>query len=145
MEKQECPLCGYRTSDLSVMADHRQRAHEGREPSSARRVPGVNGGPSITYTTKADRDRTLPAKRAAYRPPPKPRERKRPSKLTPLSEVGVRTDAGLACPKCGGIQFQAKRSGAHRLAGWAIAGPLALLATGGQVRCVTCATVYLRG
>jgi hypothetical protein len=59
-------------------------------------------------------------------------------KQTPISEAGDRGDAGLACPKCGGTQFKAKRSAKGKVAA-------GLLAPKTQVRCVTCGTTYRRG
>lgn len=64
-----------------------------------------------------------------------------PTKRQPISEVGERTDAGLACPKCGGVQFKVKRSGRQK----AMLGVASMLVKGTQVRCVTCGTVYKRG
>lgn len=55
-----------------------------------------------------------------------------------ISEVGGQTAAGLACPKCGGAQFKAKRSAAGKLAG-------GLLAPKSRVKCVACGTEYRRG
>lgn len=58
-----------------------------------------------------------------------------------LSEVGVKTPAGLACPKCGGTQFKAGRKASTKLA----FGFASLLGEAQHVRCVTCGTRYLRG
>lgn len=55
-----------------------------------------------------------------------------------ISEVGEQSAAGLACPKCGGAQFKAKRSAAGKFAG-------GLLAPKSRVKCVTCGTEYRRG
>lgn len=72
----------------------------------------------------------------------------------PISSVGkAEGQAGLACPKCGGGQFKARRSTAARATIGA-----ATVATGGlaglgaaavtrqkQVQCVTCGAKYMRG
>lgn len=77
-------------------------------------------------------------------PPPAPKGKAR------ISEVGDKTDAGLACPKCGGTQFKVKRSGMQKLGALAAA-PITLgasaviLAKGTRVACVACGTVYKRG
>ena len=73
----------------------------------------------------------------------------------PLSEVGSKSPdgTGLACPKCGGAQFKARRSGAARagIVGTTIAtgGVGGIVAAGAtkqkRVTCVTCGTVYVRG
>ena len=73
----------------------------------------------------------------------------------PLSEVGSRSPdgSGLACPKCGGMQFRARRSGAARagIVGTTVAtGGIGGIVAAGvtkqkRVTCVTCGTVYLRG
>lgn len=56
----------------------------------------------------------------------------------PLSAVGAHTETGeLACPKCGGTQFTAKRSITGKILG-------GVLAPKTMVRCVTCATTYRR-
>jgi hypothetical protein len=64
-----------------------------------------------------------------------------------ISDVGERTAAGLACPKCGGTQFKAKRSAAGKTIGTAatlgVAG--AFLAPKSRVKCITCGTEYRRG
>ena len=61
-----------------------------------------------------------------------------------ISEVGQRSAAGLACPKCGGTAFKAKRSKGAKL----LAAPLAIVIAvmpKTRVKCVTCGTEYLRG
>jgi DNA-directed RNA polymerase subunit RPC12/RpoP len=55
-----------------------------------------------------------------------------------ISKVGVQGQAGLACPKCGGTQFKAKRSAGGKVG-------LGLLAPKTRVRCVTCGAQYTRG
>jgi hypothetical protein len=79
--------------------------------------------------------------------------------LETLAAAGNRTDAGLACPQCGGTQFRTKRSGRWK---GGLAGGVALTAlTGGlaapvliasaatakptRVVCVTCGSVFVRG
>lgn len=70
----------------------------------------------------------------------------------PISQVGDRSSGVLACPKCGGAQFKAKRRGLAKGAAWAAA-PITLGLTAAamaaipktRVQCVTCKTEYLRG
>lgn len=62
-----------------------------------------------------------------------------------LSAVGERTDYGLACPKCGGTQFTAKRSVKGKVIGIGTIGVAGLIAPKSQVKCVTCGTMYKRG
>lgn len=64
----------------------------------------------------------------------------------PISSVGVRSEsAGLACPKCGGTNFKAKRSAGAKVAGatFGVVGALAMPKR--RVKCVTCGTEFLRG
>jgi len=69
----------------------------------------------------------------------KPKERRK------LSEVG-NTDSGqLACPKCGGTQFTAKRSTTGKVVGITTLGVGGLLAPKSQVRCVACGMMFKRG
>ena len=72
------------------------------------------------------------------------RERDRLAR-TPISEVGVKGEGGLACPKCGGTQFQARRTKAARTG--VVMGGLAgaAMTKQKQVTCVTCGTIYKRG
>ena len=58
-----------------------------------------------------------------------------------ISDVGVKTPAGLACPKCGGTQFKAGRKASTKVA----FGVASLLGEAQHVRCVTCGTRYMRG
>jgi len=62
-----------------------------------------------------------------------------------LSSVGTQTAAGLACPKCGGTQFTAKRSKKGKLLGITTLGVGGLVAPKSQVKCVTCGTMFKRG
>lgn len=55
-----------------------------------------------------------------------------------ISKVGVQGAGGLACPKCGGTQFKAKRSAGGKVG-------LGLLAPKTRVKCVTCGAQYTRG
>jgi DNA-directed RNA polymerase subunit RPC12/RpoP len=55
-----------------------------------------------------------------------------------ISKVGVQTLGGLACPKCKGTNFTAKRSAGGKVG-------LGLLAPKTRVRCVTCGATYTRG
>lgn len=69
-----------------------------------------------------------------------------------ISSVGDRSSGILACPKCGGTGFKAKRRGAAKGAAWLMA-PVTLGLTAAamavtpktRVQCVTCKTEYLRG
>jgi hypothetical protein len=72
--------------------------------------------------------------------PPRDKKRRREK----ISEVGNVTEAGLACPKCGGTQFKAKRSRGAKV----LLSPMAItipLAPKTRVKCVTCGTEYRRG
>jgi predicted RNA-binding Zn-ribbon protein involved in translation (DUF1610 family) len=62
-----------------------------------------------------------------------------------LSAAGERTDHGLACPKCGGTQFTAKRSKMGKTIGFATLGVGGLVAPKSQVKCVACGTMFKRG
>lgn len=62
-----------------------------------------------------------------------------------LSKVGATTGNGLACPKCGGSQFTAKRSKKGKVIGFATVGVGGLVAPKSQVKCVTCGTMFKRG
>jgi DNA-directed RNA polymerase subunit RPC12/RpoP len=55
-----------------------------------------------------------------------------------LSAVGAQSDAGIACPRCGSLQFIAKRSNKGKL----MAG---VLAPKTQVKCVACGMKFKRG
>jgi hypothetical protein len=55
-----------------------------------------------------------------------------------ISQVGVKSAGGLACPKCGGTNFTAKRSVGGKVG-------LGLLAPKTRVRCVTCGATFTRG
>lgn len=67
------------------------------------------------------------------------------AKSRPISQVGkVEGATGLACPKCGGNQFKARRSNGKRVA----LAPMAILTpltSQNQVQCVTCGAKYGRG
>lgn len=54
-----------------------------------------------------------------------------------ISIAGDQTPHGLACPRCGGMQFVPKRS----VAGKMMLGPLAPKT---RVKCVACGKVYIR-
>ena len=62
-----------------------------------------------------------------------------------ISKAGKQTDAGIACPKCGGTQFKAKRSATAKTLGVVTFGVGAALAPKSQVKCVTCGKKYFRG
>lgn len=67
------------------------------------------------------------------------------TKRQKISQVGERTDAGLACPKCGSTQFKAKRTAFGKAAAITTIGVGAVLVPKRQVRCVACGTTYKRG
>lgn len=56
----------------------------------------------------------------------------------PLSRVGIRGEGGIACPKCGGTQFTAKRSNTGKVV-------VGLIAPKSQVKCVACGLKFKRG
>lgn len=55
-----------------------------------------------------------------------------------ISKVGDRSSGVLACPKCGGTGFKAKRSLMGKVA-------LGVLAPKTRVKCTTCGKEYDRG
>lgn len=61
-----------------------------------------------------------------------------------ISDVGDTSSGVLACPRCGGTQFKARRGKIKRaaLVGMAVATPLTKQT---QVQCVTCGARYKRG
>lgn len=63
----------------------------------------------------------------------------------PISQVGDRTAGGLACPRCGGSQFTAKRSNTGKVIGFTTLGVGGLIAPKSQVKCVTCGAMFKRG
>lgn len=62
-----------------------------------------------------------------------------------ISKAGATDEGGIACPKCGGTQFTAKRSMKAKTLGVATVGVGAALAPKSQVKCVTCGKMYKRG
>jgi transposase-like protein len=56
-----------------------------------------------------------------------------------LSKAGDRSGGALACPKCGGTTFKAKRSFKGKLLGGF------LLAPKSRVKCEACGTQFKRG
>jgi DNA-directed RNA polymerase subunit RPC12/RpoP len=67
-----------------------------------------------------------------------------PGRRQAASEVGRTADGGLVCPRCGGTQFEARRSNVKRAA----LVPIEIgtpLTSQNQVRCVTCGTKFKRG
>jgi hypothetical protein len=62
-----------------------------------------------------------------------------------ISEVGTQVPGGLACPKCGGTQFKARRSNTKRVTLAATAAIATPLTRQTQVQCVTCGTKFKRG
>jgi predicted RNA-binding Zn-ribbon protein involved in translation (DUF1610 family) len=62
-----------------------------------------------------------------------------------LSTVGRQGATGLACPKCGGTQFTAKRSMKGKVVGFSTLGVGGLLAPKSMVKCVACGTMFRRG
>lgn len=55
-----------------------------------------------------------------------------------LRDVGTSTDSGVACPRCGGTSFTAKRSAKGKLL-------VGVLAPKTRVKCVACGMMFLRG
>ncbi len=55
-----------------------------------------------------------------------------------LSEVGARSNHGLACPNCGGTNFKPKRSKAGKIA-------VGVLAPKSELKCITCGAIFKRG
>lgn len=68
-------------------------------------------------------------------------ERRKARQPKPISSVGEKTAAGLACPKCGGTQFKTGRKTSTKLT----FGASSMLGQAHFVRCVTCGTRYRRG
>jgi hypothetical protein len=62
-----------------------------------------------------------------------------------LSQVGDTSTGVLACPKCKGTSFKAKRSKGAKVFLGTTVGVGALLARKTRVKCTTCGTEYLRG
>ena len=63
-----------------------------------------------------------------------------------LSKVADKAEGGgVACPKCGGTQFEPKRSFKGKAIGVATIGVGAVLAPKSRVRCVTCGKEFKRG
>lgn len=63
-----------------------------------------------------------------------------------LSKAADRDDAGtIRCPKCGGTQFESKRSFRGKAIGVATLGAGAVLAPKSRVRCITCGKEFKRG
>lgn len=58
-----------------------------------------------------------------------------------ITQVGVKTPGGLACPKCGGTSFAAGRKTSTKL----LFGASSMLGQAKHVRCVTCGTQFARG
>ena len=62
-----------------------------------------------------------------------------------ISKAGNNNGDGIACPKCGGTQFTAKRSMKAKTLGVATVGVGAAVAPKSQVKCVTCGKMFKRG
>ena len=63
----------------------------------------------------------------------------------PISGVGDRSTGALACPKCGGTQFKAKRGKIGKTVGVVTLGVGAVAVPKRWVKCETCGTEYQRG
>ena len=99
----------------------------------------------IFWVTCTENGRKAEAQRKALQAS-KRQNQTRPTHKTTISQAGVRSGSGgLACPKCGGSQFKARRSSAARAAviTTGVAGALATKKT--QVTCETCGTRFARG
>jgi hypothetical protein len=125
VDAKKCKHCGeYLTDDSAAPL---QKESEGAPPGPLDLARRLASGEIPASTT----------------PPPvapsSPRGRQK------LSDAGTKTDGGLACPKCGGNQFTAKRSKKGKAIGFVLAAPLAFAAPKSQVKCVTCGTMFKRG
>lgn len=99
--------------------------------------PGTEPRPSDRPATTADADPEIKSKArvpAAALGVGKPK----------LSKVGDTSSGTLACPKCKGTQFKAKRSGLGKLASAPLPVTM-LLVPKHHVKCVACGTTYRRG
>lgn len=61
-----------------------------------------------------------------------------------ITKVGRQPDGTIACPKCGGTQFEPCRSGAQKVDAILVI-PALFFQKKANVRCVTCGKVYRRG
>jgi hypothetical protein len=146
-DKKICTTC-------SKLAKHPARGHEGQVfPASSLPAPLE---PHTTMTCAVGPCTSLREVGSSYcgKHGPKSANSSNSSSTTytgamgsrkPLSAVGAQTDHGLACPKCGGTQFVAKRSNKGKVVGFATLGVGGLVAPKSQVKCVTCGTMYKRG
>lgn len=112
-----CPHCAYRPTSSRDAFLHESNVHTGRSATGTMTRPTSSRSPS--YTGKGGRKK--------------------------LSSVGTKTEGGLACPKCGGMQFTAKRSKKGKIIGFTTLGVGGLVAPKSQVKCVTCGTMFKRG
>ena len=63
-----------------------------------------------------------------------------------LSKAADRDETGtIKCPKCGGTQFEAKRSFRGKAIGVVTVGVGAVLAPKSRARCITCGAEFKRG
>ncbi len=135
-ENYECSTCGKTFQRANQLRFHPQRAHEIfiRPPESV-------------LTNMQTKHGVVPRPSGeSVRNPVAPKIYKgRMGSREPISAVGDQSSGGLACPKCGGAQFTAKRSNKGKLFGFMIVGVGGLIAPKSQVKCVTCGTMFKRG
>lgn len=62
-----------------------------------------------------------------------------------ISQAGHQPDGTLACPKCGGASFKAKRSAASKLITIPTVGIGAAVVPKRWVKCQTCGATFKRG
>jgi uncharacterized C2H2 Zn-finger protein len=117
VESLTCPSCGEVRSTEQSLYDHRVAMHA---------YVDYRGGPS-------------------GRGPSTARYSGRMGERRRLSAVGAKTEGGIACPRCGGTQFTAKRSNTGKAVGFATLGVGGLIAPKSQVKCVTCGMKFKRG
>lgn len=103
--------------EAKVRADGERRSAERREAAAAEKVDRQVGAARVASGAKHVK--------------------------APISTVGDRSSGVLACPRCGGTAFKAKRSAKAKV-GAVVLTPLTL-AKASQVKCVTCGTYYQRG
>jgi hypothetical protein len=119
---------------MMMGASETKRYHAALDAAEARGLPIIRPPKSEEDADSAEyravRERRRDAAKASYK--------RTVRNANKISRVGQHTEGGLACPRCGGTQFKAKRSVKGKVAA-------GLLAPKSQVRCVTCGAVFKRG
>lgn len=100
---------------------------------------------SVDEMEPVDRHAPVPKAKAQSGSAADPHLSKGQARRSKISEVADRSEGDVRCPKCGGTQFKAKRSGRGKVIGVATVGVGAVLAPKSRVKCVTCGTEYRRG